>query len=127
MMRRVATEAEVLRAIERKRLRALVSVDIDAANELHADDFQLITPAGKSLSKAEHLGAVGSGEIDYLVWEPEEILVHVAGDLSALRYRSEIEGIFSGVRIPPGLYWHTDVYRRGDGLWRVVWSQATAI
>lgn len=58
-------EADLLRATERQRLRALVEVNIAFANQLHADDFQLIPPSGRPLSKEEYLGAVASGVINY--------------------------------------------------------------
>jgi hypothetical protein len=55
-------------AIERARVQALVAANMDIVRQLHADDFQLINPAGGSLSKAQYLGAVASGELDYRVW-----------------------------------------------------------
>jgi hypothetical protein len=54
-------EAERLRAIERERLRALVTAAIETAERLHADDFQLITPGGGMLSKSKYLGGIASG------------------------------------------------------------------
>lgn len=44
MVPKIQTEEEI-REIERSRLRALVAGDIDTAQRLHADDFQLITAA----------------------------------------------------------------------------------
>jgi len=49
---REGQEVEQLRATARQRLRALVEADVDVARRLHADDFQLINPAGRSVSKA---------------------------------------------------------------------------
>ena len=45
-------ETETLRATERERLRSLVEADVERARRLHADDFQLVTPAGVVLSIA---------------------------------------------------------------------------
>jgi len=59
-------EAE-LRTVERARLQALVSADLDRASVLHADEFQLVNPAGESLSKDAYLGMIASGELRYLV------------------------------------------------------------
>ena len=53
-----SSEAEVIRASERARLKALVEADIEVARQLHADDFQLINPVGESLSKEQYLAAV---------------------------------------------------------------------
>ena len=118
-------EADQIRDIEHQRLRALVEADMDVARQLHADDFQLITPFGDALSKEEYLGTVASGDIDYLVWKPDAIEVRLSGDMAVLRYSSRIEIVVGGQRIPPGNYWHTDYYEKRNGRWQAVWSQAT--
>ena len=123
--RRVSEED--LAAVERRRLRALVDADLAVAHELHADDFELITPSGDSLSKEDYLQLVGSGEIDYIVWDPEEIYARVGDDVACLRYRSTIKIVVGGQESGSDRYWYTDFYeKRGDG-WQVVWSQATRI
>jgi len=119
--------AESLRHTERIRLRALVDANMTVARPLHADDFQLITPIGVSLSKEEYLGAVASGHIQYLVWQPETIEVRIYGDAAVMRYRAQLEVNFGGLLVPRSRYWHTDTYERRQGRWVVVWSQATAI
>ncbi|OYU89957.1 MAG: DUF4440 domain-containing protein [Bradyrhizobiaceae bacterium PARB1] len=120
-------EAETIRDIERTRLHALVSADMAAAEPLHASDFQLITPIGAALSKAEYLGAVAGRHIRYLTWTPGEIAVRLYGDSAVIRYRARLEVMFGGHKVPPGDYWHTDTYEMRDRRWLVVWSQATSI
>jgi hypothetical protein len=117
-------EAE-LAEVERRRLRALVTADVPAADQLHASDFQLVTPSGDSYSKDEYLSDVASGEIDYLQWDPEEIEARVRGDAGCVRYRSTIRIVVGGRELEPGRYWHTDYYERRSGRWQVIWSQAT--
>jgi hypothetical protein len=115
--------AAELTRIERERMRLLVAADVDAAAPLHADHFQLITPSGVALSRAEYLAEVRAGDIDYTRWEAGEISVRLQGDDAAvLRYQAEMEmgGIVRRL-------WHTDLYERREGRWQVVWSQATAI
>ena len=51
-------DAELLRSTERDRLRALVTADVDRAEQLHADEFQLINPLGGMLSKEQYLGGI---------------------------------------------------------------------
>jgi ketosteroid isomerase-like protein len=119
-------EGERLRATERERLRALVSGDVARAAQLHADDFQLINPLGGALSKDQYLGGISSGQIHYLHWEPEAIVVRVYGDAAMIRYQSELEIIVQGRHIPRQRYWHTDLYERHGSQWQVVWSHATA-
>jgi len=120
-------EMELLRATERKRLQSLVEANMEVANQLHADDFQLINPLGGALSKEQYLGWIASGEINYLRWEPEEIAVRQHGELAILRYQAQMEIIVYGQKAPLHRLWHTDAYEKRDGRWQVVWSQATDI
>ena len=120
-------EAELIRDTERARLRALVEGDIETAGRLHATEFQLITPIGMALSKNDYLGAIASGQIKYLAWEPGSIAVRHHHGHAVIRYRARLEVVFGGHKVAPGDYWHTDTYEHRDGQWMVVWSQATAI
>ena len=120
--------ADTLRAIEVSRLRALVDKDMETAERLHADDFQLITPGGSALSKAEYLNGVASGMTDYQVWKVDSpIDVRVFDRVAILRYRSILHMIYHGDDLGPDHFWHTDSYEWREGRWQVVWSQATRI
>jgi hypothetical protein len=120
-------EAERLRATERARLRALVAGDAAAARPLHADDFQLINPGGRTFSKEEYLGGIASGELNYLVWEPDAIAVRLYGPAAVLRYQASLQIAVGGRAGELARYWHTDLYERRDGRWQVVWSHATRV
>ena len=121
------TPEDELRDIERRRLAALVEADIELARSLHAEDYELITPGGGSLSREDYLGGVGSGELHYLVFEPaSEIRVRRNGPMAVLRYQARIE-IEMADRVDRDRFWHTDVYELRDGRWQAVWSQATRI
>jgi uncharacterized protein (TIGR02246 family) len=124
-----SVQAEVLRATELDRLRALVEGDLDRARELHAEDFQLITPSGQELSRDEYLEGVASGDLNYLSWNAGPIEVRMSADDTAavIRYRSELEMVAGGHHVPRQRYWHTDLYERHDGRWQVIWSHATRI
>ena len=121
------TEADLIRATERERLRALVAANMEVARQLHADDFQLINPLGQSLSKEQYLGGIASGDLDYLVWEPESIEVRLYDQSAVIRYQSQLEIVVQGQKVPRQRYWHTDSYEKRNGRWQVVWSQATEI
>lgn len=123
----VGAEADLLRATECQRLRALVDADVERARPLHADDFQLITPSGTPLSREQYLGGVASGELNYLVWEPESIDVRLYGTAAIMRYRSRLEIVAGGQKAPLRNYWHTDCYEKREGRWQVLWSQATEV
>ena len=120
-------EASELRAIEKERLRSLVEGDVETAVRLHASDFQLINPAGVALSRDEYLGAIASGELDYLVWEPGTIKIRRYGEAAVVRYEAEAQAVAGGQTTPLRRFWHTDVYEKRNGSWQVVWSQATLI
>jgi hypothetical protein len=121
------TPEDELRDIERRRLAALVEADIELARSLHAEDYELITPGGGSLSREDYLGGVGSGELHYLVFEPaSEIRVRRKGPMAVLRYQARIEMEMTD-RVDRDRFWHTDIYELRDGRWQAVWSQATRI
>lgn len=120
--------ADTLRATEVSRLRALVDADMETADKLHAEDFQLITPGGSALSKAEYLSGVASGELDYRLWEVDSpIDARLFDGVAIIRYRSILHMVYHGSDLGSDKYWHTDSYEWRDGRWQVVWSQATRI
>jgi hypothetical protein len=120
----VSAAAADLPDIERARLRALAAADTDAAAPLHADDYQLITPNGSELTKADYLGDIAAGRLRYRVFEAvSEIAVLGDGQVAVLRCLARIS-FDDG---PGFTCWHTDCYRLSEGRWQAVWSQATRV
>lgn len=113
--RTLQADADLIRTTERERLRALVQADTAVANRLHASDFQLINPAGGTLSKVQYLGGIATGVLDYLVWDPDSIAVRVYDRVAVIRYSSHLEIVVQGKKIPLSRYWHTDIYERRSG------------
>jgi hypothetical protein len=121
------SQADQLRALERKRLHALVDADTATAGGLMAKDFQAIPPSGDPLARKDYLGAVAAGVIDYLVFEPAtRIAVRRTGDLAALRYKVSFDLVAGGTRVTHK-GWITELWQRRDGSWQIFWEQATAI
>ena len=113
--------------VERRRLAALIAVDVDIARSLHSDDYELITPGGRPLSKEDYLGDLESGELRYEVFEPvSPIRARVVGATGIVRYQVQIRVRF-GDDVDSGRFWHTDYYEQRDGRWQAVWSHATRI
>lgn len=115
--------ADHLRAREKQRTQALVAKDLELAGRMHAPEYQLVTPAGKTFDKAGYLEAIRTGELNYLAWEPDAMDVRVGTDMAIVRYQATL-------RFPSGKgvrCWHTDSYELREGEWLAVWSQATAI
>lgn len=123
----MSTSPDVLQVLERQRLAALVAADIDLARSLHADDYELITPGGASVSRQEYLDGIATGELDYVVFEPaSDLRVRIYDQAAVIRYRAKIEILVSG-ELDSGLFWHTDIHELRHGRWQAVWSHATRI
>jgi len=119
--------AEYFRELERSRIRALVEGDMALLWRLHAEEFQLITPSGRSFTRERYLREIESGNLQYCRWEPGPIEVRAAERMAIVRYQATLElGSAAGHRTPIQC-WHTDSYELKQESWQVVWSQATAI
>ena len=117
--------AELLRDLERRRLRSLVDGDMETARRHHADDYELVPPGGTRLSGADYLGGIERGDLTYEVFEPAtDIRVRLTEGAAILRYQARIR-IHGRDWKDEGIFWHTDYYELHDGDWRAVWSQAT--
>ena len=118
-----AVNADFFRELERERTGALVAQDMECAERLHAPEYHLVTPAGKSFERAAYLAAVASGELRYVRWEHEHIEVRLSSGMAIVRYKASLH-------FPSGKVitcWHTDSYESRAGQWQAVWSQATAV
>jgi hypothetical protein len=124
---RAHDDAELLCTTERQRLRALVEADISVATALHADDSELVTPAGHTRSKEQLLGEIASGKVKFLVWEPASMAVRIDGELAILRYPAQFEIELHGQKVPLRHVWSLVAYEKRAGRWQVVWSLATEI
>lgn len=124
---RLASEQEMVRQAEQLRVSLLVAGHVDRARAIHAENFQLINPAGRAFSRDQYLGSLSSGYLDYLYWQPGPIDVRLSGNAATLRYRSELQVSLGGVPQTRRGHWHTDYYEKREGRWQVVWSQATEV
>jgi hypothetical protein len=96
--------------------------------KIHAADFQLIEPDGTVVSGSEFLSDVARGNLDYRTFKPiSPIKVRLLGDAAAVRYESHIVIDLPGVGQIANDNWHTDLYERVSGQWKIVWSQATPV
>lgn len=116
-----APSDEFFRELEARRTRALVQRDLVTLEQLHADDYQLVTPAGKAISRKAYLDAIRA-EPFYAAWDTMgEVQVRRAEHMAVVRYKARLE--FPSGRV---VYcWHTDTYELRSVGWQAVWSQAT--
>lgn len=122
-----ASTADFIREVETTRIRALVERNKVVLWELHAPDYQLITPLGRTYTRERYLGEIESGTLRYLRWEHSKISVRVSERMAIVRYQATLELDAGEGHGTPFACWHTDSYELADDMWRAVWSQATAI
>jgi len=116
------TPQAFFRELELRRTRALVERDMKTLNELHAPEYELITPAGKVFDRERYLSAI-EREPFYAGWEAGEMAFRISPSMTIIRYKAKLT-------FPSGrelMCWHTDAYENRAGLWQVVWSQATEV
>ncbi|MGY1639459.1 nuclear transport factor 2 family protein [Geodermatophilus sp. SYSU D00742] len=122
--------AGAVRAVESRRLRALLEADIEVARRLHAPDYRVVDPRGGTHTRDEYLDGVAAGAFDYRRFEAvTEMEVMASGDLAVLHYRSGIDILVRGLAPQSLEAWQTVCYRRteADAGWQVVWQQETAV
>ena len=124
----MAGEEDELRELERQRIAAFVAADAPTLQRLHANDYQVVNPAGQELNRDDYLNGIAQGYIEYKRWDADgRIQVYVYGDAAILRYRASVELAVQGETQPVQHFWQLEVYeKRRDG-WQAVFSQATRV
>jgi uncharacterized protein DUF4440 len=122
VLQREGASEQFFRELELRRTRALVERDMKALNELHAPEYELITPAGKVFDRERYLGAIES-EPFYTAWEVGEMAFRISPSMAIVRYKARLT-FPSGREVT---CWHTDAYENRAGQWQAVWSQATEV
>ena len=113
---------DFFRELELRRTRALVDRDLKAIEALHAPEYQLISPAGRTFSRQRYMDLIESAPF-YASWEHGQIEVRLTAEMAVVRYQARIT-------FPSGNVvevWHTDTYELRATGWQAVWSQATEL
>jgi ketosteroid isomerase-like protein len=115
-------------ACEAKLRAAQLAADVSALDRLIADDVLFTGPDGQLGTKAQDLGAHGSGAVRFRAHEPEELRVRRVNDdvaISALRARLVVEA--GGVEVS-GVFRYTRVWARESGeSWRVLGGHVSEV
>ena len=118
--------ADQVRTAERTLLRAAVDGDTHTAGALLAPDLQLIDVTGTPETRADYLATIGGG-VDFVTLKPiKPISVRVYGNHAVTRVKLKFKVVAGGQTVQHQ-GWTTDLWRRHDGRWKLVWSQSTAI
>jgi hypothetical protein len=118
---------DYFRELEGSRIRALVERDMELLWRLHAEEYQLVTPSGRTFGRERYLREIESGNLQYWRWEAGPIEVRATERMAIVRYQATLALGSAGGHGTPFQCWHTDSYELKSGHWQAVWSQATAI
>ena len=126
-LRKMTEEAEQLNQLEQRLVRAWVERDRETVDEILADDWSVIDPGGRILTKAQVMAEgfesgtrnIESGSID-------EVQVRLLCNVAVVTGRTVASGSYQGAPFSVQLRF-TDVCEKQGGHWRVVASQGTLI
>jgi len=118
---------DFFRGLERARSRALVDKDMALAMAIHAADYMLISPSGRTFTRKRYLGMIESGAMNYRLWEVGDMSIRMTQKMTLVRYEATIAFGSSDNPGDPFKVWHTDSYELIRKTWQAVWSQATKI
>ena len=120
-------KSDAVEDVEMQRMAAMLAHDADALAATLHEDFEFVTPLGTVQTYETFVGGVASGMIDNHVLEPTTPLrVHANGEFAAVRYQARSELTADEVEYALDL-WFTAFYEQVDGIWLLVWLQATEI
>ena len=107
---------DFFRALEARRTRAIVERDMEDIERLHAPEYQLVTPAGRTFSRSRYMELI-KAEPFYAAWE------RTSPEMAVVRYQAKFT--FPSGRVVN--CWRTDTYELRSSEWLAVWSQATEL
>jgi ketosteroid isomerase-like protein len=121
-----ATAREQVLATDERRITALRRGDLVPLQQIYADDYTLVTPAGIIYTKVDQLNDLASGRLRYEALEVAERSVRVYGDVVVLLSREHSTILRAGKQVG-GDVRSTRVYKRFGTQWRVIATHASSI
>jgi ketosteroid isomerase-like protein len=113
-----------LTEIEHQLAAAWVEGNTSFHERILADDWSVIDPSGKILTKAEVLREAFSGERQISSGEIDQIAVRDFGPFAIVTGRTRMSGTYQGQEMHVTLRF-TDVFARTGGEWKCLASQGT--
>lgn len=118
------TDRKAVADLDTRYQAAVKQNDAATMDRLLADDFILITGAGKVFAKAELLADARSGQTTYEHQEDTDQVVRIWGDTAVVTARLWEKGVKNGKPFDATL-WFSDTYVRTPLGWRYVFGQAS--
>jgi ketosteroid isomerase-like protein len=121
----VVAEKEI-RDLEAKRFHAMEKADVVTLEGILSDDLIYTHADGKSQSKSDVLGTLGSSEMKYESIIPYDTRVHIYNDTAVVTGRASIKIKAHGQEESFAIC-YLDVYAKQDGRWQMVAWQSSRI
>lgn len=118
--------AKELRDIEDQLVAAWVAGDRSVHERVLSDDWSVIDAHGRIRNKAEVLEEMFRPDERQLTGRIDEVNVRPYGDWAVVTGKTHVAGRYEGNDIKVTLRF-MDVFRRTEGVWQVVASQATLL
>jgi len=117
---------QTLIKIEHEWVDALAKKATDKLDHILGNDWSMVTPTGKIVSKSEALADLKSGAAHYDSVTLGDMNVHIYGNTAVVRGSSEENSQYNG-RDTSGHYVFNDVFVKRDGHWKAVSTQLTRV
>lgn len=117
-------EEKNIAALDTEYQEAVKKNDASAMDRLLADNFVLVTGAGKIYKKTDLLEEARSGRLVYERQEDSEQKVRIWGDTAVITAKLWAKGVDHG-KIFEYTLWFSDTYARTQNGWRYVFGQAS--
>jgi ketosteroid isomerase-like protein len=116
-----------LNELEQRLVRAWIDRDRETIEAILSDDWAVIDPGGRLLTKAQVMKeAFESGEREIEAGQIDDVRVRTFGEVAVVTGKTSATGTYKGMRATVKLRFTDVCVRRGDG-WQVVASQATLL
>ena len=123
----MADWTDELNRLEQRLIRAWIDHDREAIDAMLSDDWAVIDPGGRLLTKAQVLAeAFESGDREIVDGQIDDVRVRSYGEVAVVTGRTVATGTYKGVRATVKLRFTDVCVRRNEG-WQVVASQATLL
>jgi ketosteroid isomerase-like protein len=113
-------------ATDDRRSEALRRGEAASLRQIYADDYTLVTPAGRIYTKTDQINDLRRAQLRYVKIDVSERTVRVYGDVVVILSREKTDIVRDGQQVGGDIR-VTRVYKRFGSEWRVIATQATAI
>jgi quercetin dioxygenase-like cupin family protein/ketosteroid isomerase-like protein len=121
-----STVVDEVLAIDDRRTEALRRGDPTPLQEIYADDYTLVTPAGLVRSKADQIAEIASGRLTYPQIEVVERTARAYGDVVVILSRDKYDIVLDGRQMGGDLRF-TRIYRKLGTRWRLIATHGSPV